>query len=115
MHFTIFFVVFSLESLIDNESPLQLESEEVNYILRTSWTPGCFVSRKVKLLKTIKTDSVINITKAYNEIFPKADTKKPHFVPTKDRYSSVRCVILKGEARCLKILRETSFEFVFLG
>ena len=78
MHFTIFFVVFSLESLIDNESPLQLESEEVNYILRTSWTPGCFVSRKVKLLKTIKTDSVINITRAYNEIFPKADTKKNH-------------------------------------
>ena len=76
MHFTFFFVVFSLESLIDNESPLELESEEVNYILRTSWTPDCFVSRKVKLQKTIKTDSVINITTAYTEIFPKADTKK---------------------------------------
>ena len=76
MHFTISFVVFSLESLIDNESPLELESKEVNCILRTSWTPDCFVSRKVKLLKIIKTDSVINITKAYTEIFPKADTKK---------------------------------------
>ena len=29
----IFFVVFSLESLIDNESPLELESEEVNFIV----------------------------------------------------------------------------------
>ena len=115
MHFTIFFVFFSLESLIDNESPLELESEEVNYILRTSWTPDRFVSRKVKLLKQIKTDSVINITRAYTEIFPKADTKNPHFLPTKDRYSSVRCVILKGKAWCLKILRKTSFEFVFLG
>ena len=76
MHFTIFFIVFSLESLIDNESPLELESEEVNYILRTIWTPDCFVSRKVKLLKIIKTDSVINIPRAYTEIFPKADTKK---------------------------------------
>ena len=41
--------------------------------------------------------------------------KKRHFLPTKDSYSSVRCVILKDKARCLKILRETSFEFFFLG
>ena len=66
------------------------------------------------LLKIIKTDSAINITAAYTEVFPKTDTKKPHFLPTKDWYSSVRCVILKNKARCLKILRETSFEFVFL-
>ena len=77
MHFTIFFVVFSLESLIDNESPFELESEEVKYILRINWTADCFLSRKVKLLKTIKTDSTINITRAYTEIFPKAD-KKTH-------------------------------------
>ena len=94
---------------------MELESEEVNYILRTIWTPDCFESRKVKLLKISKTDSVINITRVYTEIFPKADTKKPYFLPTKDRYSSVRCVILKDKARCLKILRKTTFEFVFLG
>ena len=76
MDFTIFFVVVSLESLIDNESPLELESEEVHYILRTSWTPDCFGSRKVKLLKIIKTHSVINITRACTGIFPKTDTKK---------------------------------------
>ena len=76
-------------------------------------TPDCFVSRKVKLLKIIKTDSVINITRAYTEIFPKAYTKERDFLP-KDRYSSVRCVILKDKALCFKILRETSFEFVFL-
>ena len=110
-----FFVVFSLESLIDNESPLELESEEINYILRTSWTPDFFVSRKVKLLKTIKTDSVINITRAYTEIFPEADIKKTTLLTHHDKYSSVWCVILKGKARCLKILRKTSFEFVFLG
>ena len=76
MHFTIFFVVFSLESLKDNESPLQLESEEINYMQRTSCTPYCFLSRKVKLLEKIKKGSVINITRAYTEIFPKADKKK---------------------------------------
>ena len=43
---------------------------------RTTWTPDCFVSRKVRLLKIIKTDSVINITRAYTEIFPKTETKK---------------------------------------
>ena len=77
-------------------------------------TPDCFVSRKVKLLKIIKTDSVINITRAYTEIFPKAYTKERDFLTTKERYSSVRCVFLKDKARCLKILRETLFEFVFL-
>ena len=50
-------------------------------------TPDCFVSRKVKLLKIIKTDSVINITRAYTEIFPKAYTKERDFLPIKDRYS----------------------------
>ena len=85
MHFTIFFVVFSLESLIDNESLLELESEEFHYILRTSWTPDCFASRKVKLLKIIETDRVINITRACTGIFPKTDTKNRHFLPTKDR------------------------------
>ena len=83
MHFIIFFVVFSLESLIDNESPLELESEEVNCIFRTSWTPDCFVSRKVKLLKIIKTDSVINITRAYIEIFPKLTQKNDTSYPPK--------------------------------
>ena len=77
--------------------------------------PDCFVSGKVKLLKIIRTDSVINITRAYTEIFPNADTKKRPFLPTKDRYSSVRCVILKGKAQYSKILPETLFEFVFLG
>ena len=77
--------------------------------------PDCFVSRKVKLLKIIKTDSVINITRAYTKTFPKAYTKERDFLPIKDRYSSVRCVILKDKALCLKILRETSFEFFFLG
>ena len=57
----------------------------------------------------------MNITRVYTEIFPKADTKKRQFLPTIDRYSSVRCVILKYKARCLKILRKTLFEFVFLG
>ena len=84
------------------------------WISRTSWTPDGFLSRKVKLLKIIKTDSVTNITRAYTEIFPKAYGKERDFLPTKDRHTSVRCVILKDEARCLKILRETSFEFAFL-
>ena len=63
----------------------------------------------------IKTDSVINITRAYTEIFPNADTKRRQFLPTKDRYSSVQCVILKDKARCFKILRKTLLEFVSLG
>ena len=46
--------------------------------------------------------------------FPKADTKKRHFLPTEDRHSSAQCLIIKDKARCLKILRETSFEFVLL-
>ena len=56
----------------------------------------------------------MNITRAYTEIFPKTDTKKPNFLPTIDWYSSVQCVILKDKARCLKILRETLLEFVLL-
>ena len=111
-----------LSFLLDLFSPVSDRDEwssnldtENAMVSRTSWTPDCFVSRKVKLLKIIKTDTVINITRAYTEIFPNADTKKRQFLPTKDRYSSVRCVILKGKAWCLKILRETLFEFVFLG
>ena len=69
---------------------------------RKSWTPDCFVSGKVKLLKIIKTDSVINITRADTEIFLNANTRKRDFLPTKDRYSSVRCVILNGKARVWK-------------
>ena len=85
------------------------------WISRTCWTLDCSVSRKVRLLKIIKTDSVINITRAYTEIFPKTDTKKKrHFLPTKDRHNSVRCVILKDKARCLKILLKTLLEFFFL-
>ena len=76
------------------------------WIPRTSWTPDCFVSRTVRLLKIIKTDSVINITRTYTEIFPKAGKKKRHFLPTKDRYISVRCVILKRKARCLKMVQK---------
>ena len=45
-------------------------------ISRTSWIPDFFVSRNVRLLKIIKTDSVINITRAYTEISPKTDKKK---------------------------------------
>ena len=41
-----------------------------------SLTPVYFESGKVRLLKVIKTDSVINITRAYIEIFSKTDTKK---------------------------------------
>ena len=41
--------------------------------------------------------------------------KKLHFLPTKEWYSSVRCVILKDKARCLKIVRKTLLEFVFHG
>ena len=83
------------------------------WISRKSWTPDYFVSRKVKLLKIIKTDSVINITRVCTEIFPKADTKKRQFLPTIDRYSSVRCVLLKYKARCLKILRKTFIRICF--
>ena len=56
----------------------------------------------------------MNLTRAYTEIFPKAYQKERDFLPIKDRYSSVRCVILKDKALWLKILRETSFEFFFL-
>ena len=55
---------------------LRVWKQRTCWIPRTSWTPDCFVSRKVRLLKIIKTDSVINITRAYTEIFPKTDTKK---------------------------------------
>ena len=57
----------------------------------------------------------MNITKAYTQIFPKAVTKKRNYLPTKAMYSSVRCVILKDKLQALIILRETLFEFVFLG
>ena len=96
------------------KNDLRIWTPRTRWISKTSWTPDWFVSGKVKLLKIIKTDSVINITRAYTEICPKADTKERHFLPTKDRYSSVRCVILKDKARYLKILRNTSFEFFSL-
>ena len=112
-NFSVFYCNFSLQSLIVTND-FRILTPRPRWISRTSWTPDCFVSRKVKLLKIIKTDSVINITRAYTEIFPKADGKERDFLPTKDRHSSVRCVILKDKARCSKILRETSFEFAFL-
>ena len=71
-------------------------------------------TRKVRLLKIIKTYSVINITRAYTEIFPKAATKKRNYLPTKDRYSSVRCVILKDKARCIKFFRKLYWKFFCL-
>ena len=97
------------------KNDLRIWTPRTRWIRRTSWTPDCFVSGKDKVLKIIKTDSLINITRAYTEIFPKPDKKKRHFLPTKDRYSSVRCVILKDKARCLNYLRKTLLEFVFLG
>ena len=93
---------------------LPIWTTRTHWISRKSWTPVCFLSGKVKLLKIIKIDGVLNITRAYTEIFPNADKKKRHFLPTKDRYSLVRCVILKAKARCLKILRETLFELFSL-
>ena len=65
----------------------------------------------VKLLKIIKTDSVINMTREYTEIFPKTDRKKPHFLPTKDWYSLVRRVILKDKARFLKFFGKLYWNF----
>ena len=96
-NFFFFCCIFSLQSLIVTND-FRIWTPRTRWISRTSWTPECFVSRKVKLLKMIKTDSVINITRAYTEIFPKADTKERDFLPIKDRYSSVRCVILKDKA-----------------
>ena len=108
---SVFYCIFSLQSLIVTND-FRIWTPRTRWISRTSVTPDCFVSRKVKLQKIIKTDSVINITRAYTKTFPKAYTKERDFLPIKDRYSSVRCVILKDKARCLKILRETSFEFL---
>ena len=113
-NFSVFYSIFSLQSLIVRND-FRIWTPRTRWISRKSWTPDYFVSGKVKLLKIIKTDSVMNIARVYTEIFPKADTKKRQFLPTIDRYSSVRCVILKYKARCLKILRKTLFEFVFLG
>ena len=113
-NFSVFYCIFSLQSLIVT-SNLRVWTPRTRWILRTSWTPDCFVSRKVRLLKIIKTDSVINITRAYTKIFPKTDTKKRHFLHTKDRYSSVRCVILKDKARCLKILRKLCWNLFSLN
>ena len=50
---------------------------------RKSWTPDCFVSGKVKLLKFIKTYSVINITIVYTEIFPILKQKNDCSYPPK--------------------------------
>ena len=46
--------------------------------------------------------------------FREAKQKNPHFLPTKERYSSVRCVILKRKPRCLKILRKLHLNFLSL-
>ena len=70
-----FLLYFSLQSLIVTND-FRIWTPRTRWILRTSWTPDCFVSRKVRLLKIIKTHSVINITRAYTEIFLKADTRK---------------------------------------
>ena len=65
----------SLQSLIVTND-YRIWTPRTRWISRTSWTPDCSVSRKVRLLKISKTDSVINITRAYTGLFPKTDTKK---------------------------------------
>ena len=105
-NFSVFYCIFSLQSLIVT-NVFRIWTPRTRWILRTSWTADCFVSRKVKLMKIIKTDSVINNTRAYTEIFPKAFTKERDFLPTKAMYSSVRCVILNDKQRALIIPRET--------
>ena len=100
-NFIVFYCIFSLQSLIVTND-FRIMTKRTRWISRKSWTPDWFVSGKVKLLEIIKTYFVINITRACAEIFPKTDIKKRHYLPTKDRYNSVRCVILKGKARCLK-------------
>ena len=103
------FLLFVLTPVSDrHEWSSNLDTE----VALDSWL---LCTRKVKLLKIIKTHSVVNITKAYTQIFPKAVTKKRNYLPTKAMCSSVRCVILKDKPRALIILRETWFEFVFLG
>ena len=93
-------------SNLDTKDPLEFQDKLDSWLLCT---------RKFKLLKINKTHSVINITKAHTQIFPEAATKKRNYLPTKAMYSSVQCVILKDKPRALIILRETWFEFVFLG
>ena len=73
--FSVFYCIFLLQSLIVTND-FRIWTPRTRWISRGSWTPDCFVSRKVRLLKIPKTDSVINITRAYTEIFPKTDTKK---------------------------------------
>ena len=109
-----FTVLFTPGSYRDEWSSNRIWRPRTRWISRTSRTPVCFVSGKVKLLKSIKTDSVINITRAYTEIFSNADTKKRQFLLTKDRYSLVQCLILKDKSRRLKILRKTLLELIFL-
>ena len=46
-------------------------------------------------------------------MFPKANTKKTSF--SANAGSSVRCGILHGKQRCLKILRKTFLEFAWRG
>ena len=70
-----FLLYLSLQSLIMTND-FRIWTPRTRWISRTSWTPDCSVSRKVRLLKIIKTESVVNITRAYTEIFPKTDTKK---------------------------------------
>ena len=47
--------------------------------------------------------------------FRKPTQKKPHFVPTKDRYSSVRCVILKGKHGVWKFFGKLHLNLFSLG
>ena len=70
-----YYCIVSLQSLIVTND-FRIWTPRTRWISRTCWTPDCSVSRKVRLLKIIKTDSVINITRAYTEIFPKTDKKK---------------------------------------
>ena len=108
-----FYCIVSLQSLIVTND-FRIWTPRTRWISRTCWTPDCSLSRKVRLLKIIKTDSIMSLEHIL-KYFLRPTQKKRHFLPTKDRYNSVRCVILKDKARCLKILRTTLLEFVFLG
>ena len=82
-NFIVFYCIFSLQSLIVTND-FRIWTQRTRWISRKSWTPDWFVSGKVKLLKILKKYSVINITRACTEIFPKPDIKKRHYLPTKD-------------------------------
>ena len=109
----VFYCIVSLQSLIETND-FRMWTPRTRWISRTCWTPDCSLSRKVRLLKIIKTDSIMSLEHIL-KYFLWPTQKKRHFLPPKDRYISVRCVILKDKARCLKILLKTLLEFVFLG